>query len=411
MGNQMEDLKKKIDEYYKLPDSAGHFGIYGGSFVPETLVKAAAELDEAFESLKNDPDFDKEYNYLLQNYAGRPTPIYFAERMSAKYGSRFYLKREDLLHTGAHKINNTIGQALLAKKLGKKRIIAETGAGQHGVATATVCALLGLNCIVYMGEEDMHRQEPNVFKMRLLGAEVVPVTIGTKTLKEATSEAIRDWVTNVRDTFYIIGSVVGMHPYPKLVRHFQTVIGRESKKQFRETYGKLPDFVIACVGGGSNSIGIFYDFVRDIPSVRLVGVEAAGEGLDTGKTAASLSLGKPGVLHGSMQYLLQDENGNVLNAYSISAGLDYPGVGPEHSYLKDSGLVKYESVTDDEALDSFKKLSQLEGIIPALESAHAVAYACKLARGEGKGKDVLINLSGRGDKDMYSVAKRLKLDG
>ncbi|HUI30380.1 MAG TPA: tryptophan synthase subunit beta [Candidatus Acidoferrales bacterium] len=405
----MENVKEKIDEYYKLPDKKGHFGTYGGSFVPETIVKAAQELDEAFESVKNDKDFNKEFEDLLKSFAGRPTPIFYTKNLSRKYGAKFYLKREDLLHTGAHKINNTIGQALLAERLGKKRIIAETGAGQHGVATATVCALLGLKCIVYMGEEDMHRQEPNVFKMRLLGAEVVPVLSGTKTLKEATSEAIRDWVTNVRDTFYIIGSVVGMHPYPKLVRHFQAVIGRESKKQFKENYGKLPDYVVACVGGGSNSLGIFYDFVREIPHVKLIGVEAAGEGLDTGKTAASLSLGKPGVLHGAMQYLLQDENGNVLNAYSISAGLDYPGVGPEHSYLKDSGLVKYVSVTDTEALDVFVELSRLEGIIPALESAHAVAYAEKLAAGEGQGKDILINLSGRGDKDLYSVAKRLNL--
>ncbi len=405
----MEDIEKKIDQYYKLPDDKGHFGIYGGSFVPETLVKAAKELDKAFESLKNEKSFNEEFEYLLKSYAGRPTPISLSKNLSDKYGARMFLKREDLLHTGAHKINNTIGQALLAKRLGKTRIIAETGAGQHGVATATVCALLGLKCVVYMGEEDMQRQEPNVFKMRLLGAEVVPVLSGTKTLKEATSEAIRDWVTNVRDTFYIIGSVVGMHPYPKLVRHFQAVIGRESKQQFKDSYGKLPDYVVACVGGGSNSIGIFYEFVRDVRSVELIGVEAAGEGLNTGKTAASLSLGKPGVLHGSMQYLLQDENGNVLNAYSVSAGLDYPGVGPEHSFLKDSGLVEYVSITDQEALDMFVELSRLEGIIPALESAHAVAYAAKLAQGKGKGKDILINLSGRGDKDLYSVAKRLNL--
>ncbi len=405
----MEDIEKKIDQYYKLPDDKGHFGIYGGSFVPETLAKAAQELDKAFESLKNDKSFNEEFEYLLKSYAGRPTPIFLSKNLSDKYGARMFLKREDLLHTGAHKINNTIGQALLAKRLGKTRIIAETGAGQHGVATATVCALLGLKCVVYMGEEDMQRQEPNVFKMRLLGAEVVPVLSGTKTLKEATSEAIRDWVTNVRDTFYIIGSVVGMHPYPKLVRHFQAVIGRESKQQFKDSYGKLPDYVVACVGGGSNSIGIFYEFVRDARSVKLIGVEAAGEGLNTGKTAASLSLGRPGVLHGSMQYLLQDENGNVLNAYSVSAGLDYPGVGPEHSYLKDSGLVEYVSITDQEALDMFVELSRLEGIIPALESAHAVAYAAKLAQGKGKGKDILINLSGRGDKDLYSVAKRLNL--
>ncbi len=405
----MEDLKRKIEDYYGLPDDRGHFGVYGGSFVPETLVKAAQELDGAFESLRKDKAFNDEFEYLLRDYAGRPTPIYLSENLSNKYGARIFLKREDLLHTGAHKINNTIGQALLAKRLGKTRIIAETGAGQHGVATATVCALLGLKCIVYMGEEDMHRQEPNVFKMRLLGAEVVPVLSGTKTLKEATSEAIRDWVTNVRDTFYIIGSVVGMHPYPKIVRYFQSVIGRESKRQFTEKNGKLPDYVVACVGGGSNSLGMFHEFVRDVPDVKLIGVEAAGEGLDTEKNAASLTLGRPGVLHGSMQYLLQDENGNVMNAYSVSAGLDYPGVGPEHSYLKDSGLVKYVSVTDKEALDSFVELSRLEGIIPALESAHAVAYAIKLAQAEAKGKDILVNLSGRGDKDLFSVLKRLEL--
>ncbi len=405
----MDDTKKKIEEYYNLPDERGHFGPYGGSFVPETLVKAAQELDVAFESLKLESGFNEEFEYLLKDYAGRPTPIYFTENLSKKYGARIFLKREDLLHTGAHKINNTIGQALLAKHLGKTRIIAETGAGQHGVATATVCALLGLKCIVYMGEEDMHRQEPNVFKMKLLGAEVVPVLSGTRTLKEATSEAIRDWVTNVRDTFYIIGSVVGMHPYPKLVRHFQSVIGREARQQFKERNQKLPDYVVACVGGGSNSLGIFHEFVRDVPAVKLVGVEAAGEGLETGKTAASLTLGRPGVLHGSMQYLLQDENGNVMNAYSVSAGLDYPGVGPEHSYLKDSGLVKYVSVTDREALDMFVELSRMEGIIPALESAHAAAYAVKLAASEARGKDILVNLSGRGDKDLFSVLKRLEL--
>lgn len=405
----MKDYKEKIEEYYELPDERGHFGPYGGSFVPETLVKAAQELDSAFESLKDDKEFDEEFNYLLKDYAGRPTPIYSADNLSNKYGARISFKREDLLHTGAHKINNTIGQALLAKRLGKTRIIAETGAGQHGVATATVCALLGLKCIVYMGEEDMHRQEPNVFKMRLLGAEVVPVLSGTRTLKEATSEAIRDWVTNVRNTFYIIGSVVGMHPYPKLVRHFQSVIGKEAKGQFREKHYKLPDFVVACVGGGSNSLGIFHEFVRDVPTVKLVGVEAAGEGLDSGRTAASLTLGRPGVLHGSMQYLLQDKNGNVMNAYSVSAGLDYPGVGPEHSYLKDSGLVEYVSITDKEALDMFVELSRLEGIIPALESAHAAAYAVKLAQSEGNGKDILVNLSGRGDKDLFSVVKRLEL--
>jgi len=404
------DLREKIEKFYTLPDEHGHFGKFGGMFIPETLVSAAYELDEAFEKLKDNPEFINEFSSILRDYAGRPTPLYHAKNMSKKYGADFYFKREDLLHTGAHKINNTIGQGLLARYLGKKRIIAETGAGQHGVATATVATLMGMQCVVYMGEEDMHRQEPNVFKMRLLGAEVKPVTAGTRTLKEATSEAIRDWVTNVRDTFYIIGSVVGMHPYPKIVRHFQSVIGVEAKNQFQQQVGDLPDYVVACVGGGSNAIGLFYSFIRDIPRVKIVGVEAAGEGIGSGKTAASLSIGKPGVLHGSMQYLLQDENGNVLNAHSISAGLDYPGVGPEHSYLKDSGLVSYASVTDGEALGAFVELSRLEGIIPALESAHAIAYAIKLAQGEGHAKKILINLSGRGDKDLYSVSDRLAID-
>ncbi|MGC8594188.1 MAG: tryptophan synthase subunit beta [Candidatus Kryptoniota bacterium] len=404
------DLKEKIEKFYTLPDEHGHFGKFGGMFIPETLVSAAYELNEAFEKLKNDPEFTHELSLILRDYAGRPTPLYYAKNMSKKYGADFYFKREDLLHTGAHKINNTIGQVLLARYLGKKRIIAETGAGQHGVATATVATLMGMQCVVYMGEEDMRRQEPNVFKMRLLGAEVKAVMAGTRTLKEATSEAIRDWVTNVRDTFYIIGSVVGMHPYPKIVRHFQSIIGIEAKNQFQQQTGGLPDYVVACVGGGSNAIGLFYNFVKDIPTVKIVGVEAAGEGIDSGRTAASLSIGRPGVLHGSMQYLLQDENGNVLNAYSISAGLDYPGVGPEHSYLKETGLVSYVSVTDEEALAAFVELSRLEGIIPALESAHAIAYAIKLAQLEGRGRKILINLSGRGDKDLYSVAGRLAID-
>ncbi|HXG38285.1 MAG TPA: tryptophan synthase subunit beta [Bacteroidota bacterium] len=389
------------------PDARGHFGIYGGRYIPETLIPAAEELERTYRALQSDSSFLREFRKYLKDYVGRPTPLYYAERLSQQLGgSKIYLKREDLCHTGAHKINNTIGQVLIARRMGKKRIIAETGAGQHGVAVATVCALVGLQCVVYMGEEDMHRQAPNVERMRLLGAEVVPVTSGSRTLKDATSEAIRDWVTNVESTFYIIGSVVGMHPYPMMVRDFQSVIGLEAKEQINEAEGRLPDRIVACVGGGSNSIGIFYPFIDETPTVKLIGVEAAGLGLETGKHAASLTKGSPGILHGAMQYLLQDEHGQIQTAHSISAGLDYPGVGPEHSYLKDQGLVEYTSVTDDEALEAFHLLTRLEGIIPALESAHALAYVMN-HRGK-KGDVTIVNLSGRGDKDLATVMKTKK---
>lgn len=399
-------------KYENLPDVTGHFGVYGGRYIPETLLPVVEELTSWYEKLKNDVSFQKEINYYLKNFVGRPTPLYFAQRLTAHVasnksssGAKIYLKREDLCHTGAHKINNTIGQILIARKMGKKRIIAETGAGQHGVATATVCALFGLQCVVYMGEEDMERQAPNVYRMKLLGAEVRPVSSGSKTLKDATSEAIRDWVTNVRDTFYIIGSVVGMHPFPMMVRDFQSVIGKETRAQILEAEKKLPDVIVACVGGGSNSMGIFYPFLEDIPTVKLVGVEAAGFGLETGKHAAALALGQRGVLHGAMQYLLQDANGQVQLAHSISAGLDYPGVGPEHCYLKDQKIVEYVSATDNEALNALLLLSRTEGIIPALESAHAVAYAVKLAAAMKKEQIIVVNLSGRGDKDLGTVMK------
>lgn len=389
-----------------LPDSRGYFGIYGGKFIPETLVPAVEELERWYLKLRDDKSFQEEFDYYLKNYVGRPTPLYFARRLSEYLGgAKIYLKREDLCHTGAHKINNTIGQALLAKRMGKRRIIAETGAGQHGVAVATVCALFDFECVIYMGEEDMKRQEMNVYRMKLLGADVRPVASGSKTLKEAINEAIRDWVTNVKTTFYMIGSVVGMHPYPMMVRDFQSVIGKETKKQILEIEGKLPDVIIACVGGGSNSIGIFYPFIEHVPNVKLIGVEAGGKGLDTGLHSASLTAGKPGVLHGAMQYLLQDEDGQVLNTHSISAGLDYPGVGPEHSFLKDAGLVEYTIATDDEAIEAFRLLSKLEGIIPALESAHAVAYAMKIAPKMRKDEIVIVNLSGRGDKDLATAMK------
>ncbi|MGB2866974.1 MAG: tryptophan synthase subunit beta [Bacteroidota bacterium] len=389
------------------PDKTGHFGIYGGSYIPETLVPAAAELTKEYEKLKNDPSFQKELSYFLRDFVGRPTPLYFAERLSSRLGgAKIYLKREDLCHTGAHKINNTVGQILIARRMGKKRIIAETGAGQHGVAVATVCALFGLTCVVYMGEEDMARQALNVTRMRLLGTEVRSVTSGSRTLKDATSEAIRDWVTNVDTTFYIIGSAVGMHPYPMMVRDFQSVIGKETRRQILDAEGRLPDTIVACVGGGSNAIGMFYPFLDDTETVRLVGVEAAGEGIETGKHAASLTHGRPGVLHGSMQYLLQDENGQIQIAHSVSAGLDYPGVGPEHSYLKDEGLVHYTSVTDREALDAFHLLASIEGIIPALESAHAVAYLVAHKNEMKPGKLIVLNLSGRGDKDLGILIDR-----
>lgn len=386
-----------------LPDEHGHFGRYGGRYIPETLMPAAEELERIYRALHNDSSFQQEFRYYLKHYVGRPTPLYRAQRLTQHLGgSTIYLKREDLCHTGAHKINNTIGQALIARRMGKSRIIAETGAGQHGVAVATVCALFGLRCIVYMGEEDMRRQAPNVERMRLLGAEVRPVSSGSKTLKDATSEAIRDWVTNVRSTFYIIGSVVGMHPYPMMVRDFQSIIGEETREQIRVAEHRLADRIVACVGGGSNAIGMFFPFLS-VPEVKLIGVEAAGLGLDSGKHAASLTKGTPGVLHGAMQYLLQDEDGQIQNAHSISAGLDYPGVGPEHSYLKDQGRVEYVSITDDEALEAFDLLSRTEGIIPALESAHAVAY---VMNHPGKqGEITIVNLSGRGDKDLATVLR------
>ncbi len=401
---------KKTTEVKSLPDATGHFGIYGGTYIPETLVPAARELEQCYLKLKDDPEFQKEYNYYLQNYVGRPTPLYFAERLTKKLGgAKIFLKREDLCHTGAHKINNTIGQILLARRMGKKRIIAETGAGQHGVAVATVCALFGLKCVVYMGEEDMRRQAPNVDRMRLLGAEVRSVPIGSKTLKDATSEAIRDWVTYVRDSFYIIGSVVGMHPYPMIVRDFQSIIGKETREQILSKEKQLPDVLVACVGGGSNSIGLFYPFLEDVPNVKLIGVEAAGLGLHTGKHAASLTLGKRGVFHGAMQYVLQDDDGQIQVAHSISAGLDYPGVGPEHCYLKDKGLVEYVTATDQEALEAFQLLSKLEGIIPALEPAHAIAYVIQHAQEMRKNQIIVICLSGRGDKDLWVAMKALKV--
>jgi tryptophan synthase beta chain len=381
------------------------FGNYGGRYVPETLMAALNELEAAYAKYKDDPEFVSELDNLYRNYSGRPTPLYFAERFSRELGQgKVYLKREDLNHTGAHKINNTLGQILLAKRMGKKRIIAETGAGQHGVATATVAAKFNLECVVYMGEVDIARQSLNVFRMKLLGAEVRPVTSGSRTLKDATNEAIRDWVSNVDDTYYLIGSVVGPHPYPMMVRDFQSIIGKETKTQLQAIEHKLPDSIIACVGGGSNSMGIFYDFVPETP-VKLIGVEAAGKGADTGHHAVSLGKGRPGVLHGAYSYLLSDDDGQVLEAYSISAGLDYPGVGPEHSYLKDKGRVSYISVTDDEAMAAFEYLTKTEGIIPALESAHAVAAGMKQARNTKPGEIIVINLSGRGDKDIYTAAE------
>ncbi len=394
---------------YNAPDSRGHFGIYGGKFVPETLIKNADDLEREYLAAKNDPSFWQAFNDLLQHFVGRPTPLYFAQRLTETLGgAKIYLKREDLCHTGAHKINNAIGQVLLAKRMGKRRIIAETGAGQHGVATATVCALFGLECIVYMGEEDIARQSPNVARMKLLGATVVPVSSGSRTLKDATSEAIRDWVTNPDDTFYIIGSVVGMHPYPMMVRDFQSVIGRETRTQILEREGNLPTLITACVGGGSNAMGMFYPFLNDAPNVKLVGVEAAGEGLN-GRHAATLTKGKPGVLHGAMMYLLQDDDGQIALAHSISAGLDYPGVGPEHSYLKDLGLVHYESVTDDEAMQSLRVLARTEGIICAIETAHCVHYAIQIAPTMKRDDVLVVCLSGRGDKDLNTIMQYFQM--
>ena len=391
-----------------MPDNNGRFGIYGGRFVPETVMPALHELEENYLRLKSDPNFQQELSFYLNEYAGRPTRLYFAEKLTKYYGhGKIYLKREDLLHTGAHKINNAIGQALLACRMGKKQIVAETGAGQHGVATATVAALFGLKCKVFMGEEDMERQALNVFRMKLLGTEVIPVTSGSGTLKDATSEAIRYWVTNIRDTHYIIGSVVGPHPYPMIVRDFQSAIGEETKAQLAADAGRLPDYVLACVGGGSNAMGMFYPFHEDKSVIKL-GIEPAGKGLETPDHAASLSLGRPGVLHGAYSYLLQDEDGQVIPPYSVSAGLDYPGVGPEHSFFKDSGIAKYKAVTDEAALQAFQRLAQLEGIIPALESSHALAYLEELMPKTQDNDIVVVCLSGRGDKDVQLVASLME---
>ena len=397
---QMQDLP------YNLPDAGGHFGPYGGVFVAETLMPALAELREAYAAAQADPAFRAEFEYELKHYVGRPSPVYHAKRWSGLLGgAQIYLKREDLNHTGAHKINNCIGQAMLARRLGKPRVIAETGAGQHGVATATVAARYGMECAVYMGSEDIKRQAANVYRMKLLGATVVPVESGSKTLKDALNEAMRDWVTNIGNTFYIIGTVAGPHPYPMMVRDFQSVIGEECKTQMPEHIGRQPDAVIACVGGESNAMGIFYPYIP-LAGVRLIGVEAAGYGLESGKHSASLTAGRSGVLHGNRTYLLQDENGQVVETHSVSAGLDYPGVGPEHAWLKDSGRAEYATITDDEALQAFHDLCHFEGIIPALESSHALAYAAKLAPTLSADKVLLVNLSGRGDKDMHTVAEK-----
>ena len=393
---------KKSSSATKVPDSKGKFGKYGGKFVPETLIAPLTELESTYLLMKKDKQFNKELMQLHKEYSGRPTPLTYAEKLTSLYGKgKIYLKREDLCHTGAHKINNTLGQILLAQKLGKTRIIAETGAGQHGVATATVCAKFGLDCVIYMGEIDMHRQKPNVFRMKLLGAEVVSVKSGSQTLKDAINEAIRDWVTNITDTHYIIGSVVGPHPYPMMVRDFQSIIGLETKEQIIKKENKEPDYIIACVGGGSNAIGIFYPFINS--KVKLIGVEAAGYGLDSNKHCATLTLGREGIFHGMKTCLLQTDDGQISEVHSISAGLDYPGVGPEHSYLKDNFLVEYDSITDDEALDAVKLLAQTEGIIPALETAHAIAYLKKLLPKTSKDEIIVLNVSGRGDKDLSII--------
>jgi tryptophan synthase beta chain len=390
-----------------LPDADGHFGRFGGRFVPETLMAPLIELERAFRAARKDPRFRRRLGDLLRHYAGRPTPLYFAERLTRHCGgARIYLKREDLCHTGAHKINNVLGQALLAQRMGKQRIIAETGAGQHGVASATAAALLGLDCEVYMGTVDVERQALNVFRMRLLGAKVIPVESGSRTLKDAVNEALRDWVTNVRTTYYLLGSVMGPHPYPMMVRDFHRVIGEETRAQVRRQAGRLPDLLVACVGGGSNAIGLFWPFIKD-RRVRVVGVEPGGHGLKSGKHGASITAGAVGVLHGSMSYLLQNDDGQVTEAHSISAGLDYPGVGPEHAYYKDAGRFEYESSTDDEALEAFQILTRLEGLMPALESAHAVAYAMRAARAMKKSEIVVVGLSGRGDKDVHTVGQAL----
>lgn len=404
--NEANIASDHASSHYQLPDSHGHFGIYGGSFVSETLSHALNQLTGAYAHYSQDKEFLDEYHYELTHFVGRPSPIYHAKRWSSEIGgAQIYFKREDLNHTGAHKINNVIGQALLAKRMGKPRVIAETGAGQHGVATATICARFGLECVIYMGSEDVARQAQNVYRMKLLGATVVPVESGSKTLKDALNEAMRDWVANVDNTFYIIGTVAGPHPYPKMVRDFQVVIGKECLLQMPEMTGRQPDAIIACVGGGSNAMGIFHPYI-DYPEVQLIGVEAAGDGLETGRHAASLTAGSPGVLHGNRTYLLQDKNGQVIETHSVSAGLDYPGVGPEHAWLKDSGRATYVTITDDEALKAFHDCCRIEGIIPALESSHAIAYATKLAAILPKDDLLLVNLSGRGDKDMHTVAER-----
>ena len=395
---------------YEFPDERGHFGDYGGRYVAETLMPALLELEQAYTEARQDPAFQQEFAYYLKNYVGRPSPLYHAKRLSEELGgAQIYLKREDLNHTGAHKVNNTVGQILLARRMGKKRVIAETGAGQHGVATATVAALFGMECDIFMGKEDIRRQALNVFRMKLLGARVHEVTSGTATLKDAMNDALRYWVTHVRDTFYIIGTVAGPHPYPLLVRDFQSVIGEESKQQMAEAVGTLPDVALACIGGGSNAMGLFYPFVKDV-GVRLIGVEAAGFGVDTGKHAASISAGAPGVLHGNKTYLLQDDAGQIEHAHSVSAGLDYPGVGPEHAHLNDIGRAEYVSVTDEEALEAFQRLTRVEGIIPALESAHAIAEVFKLAPTMTREQTILVCLSGRGDKDIHTVADAMGVE-
>ncbi len=404
------ETKTRMQTPEQLPDQYGHFGIYGGRFVSETLMEPLDALRAAYEHYRADKDFQAELDADLAHYVGRPSPLYHATSWSRKLGgAQIYLKREDLNHTGAHKINNTVGQALLARGMGKTRIIAETGAGQHGVATATVAARLGFECVIYMGTDDIKRQSPNVFRMRLLGAEVVPVVSGSRTLKDALNEAMRDWVTHVDDTFYIIGTVAGPHPYPLIVRDFQAVIGREARAQCLDQTGHLPDALVACVGGGSNALGLFYPFLKDT-SVALYGVEAAGQGLSTGKHAASLCAGKAGVLHGNRTYLMQGPEGQILDTHSISAGLDYPGVGPEHAWLKDTGRARYVAVTDDEALSGFHALTRIEGIIPALESSHALAYAAKLAKEMDKDQRIIVNLSGRGDKDIDTVARHAGIE-
>ena len=402
-------MKKKIN-YNQYPDESGHFGKFGGRFVAETLMPLILQVEQEYKKARKDPKFKKELNYYLKHYVGRPSPLYFAERITKKIGGpKIYFKRDELNHTGAHKINNCVGQILLARKMGKKRIVAETGAGQHGLATATVCALFDLECIVYMGEEDIRRQAPNVFKMKLLGAKIIPVNSGTSTLKDAMNEALRDWVSNVTDTFYVIGTVAGPHPYPLMVRDFQSVIGKEAKKQILKAEKRLPTHLIACIGGGSNALGLFYPFLKE-EKIKIIGVEAGGYGISSNKHAASILKGKPGILHGNYTYLLQDKNGQILDAHSISAGLDYPGIGPEHSWLNEVGRVKYVSSTDTEALDAFQLCSKLEGIIPALEPSHALAYIFKSYKKFKKNDLIIMNMCGRGDKDIFSVSKKLNFD-